>query len=62
MSDLEDLIARFARSLDPIDRVPFREAAEVALADLPEELVGPRTVFRAVESAWAKFFVHLIDT
>jgi hypothetical protein len=44
MSDPEDLIDRLPRSLDPIDREPFRQAAEAALAAMPVELRGERSV------------------
>ena len=48
MSDQEELIDSFSRSLEPVDREPFRRAAEEALAQLP--------VYRAVELAWRGFF------
>ena len=56
MSDQEELIDRFSRSLDPVDREPFRRVAEEALAQLPPATVGPGTVYRAVELAWRGFF------
>jgi hypothetical protein len=44
MSDQGDLINRLPRSLDPVDREPFRQAAEAALAASPVELRGERSV------------------
>ena len=56
MSDPKDLIDRLSRSLEPADRERFRQAAEAALVDLPPAMVGPGTVYRAIELAWRAFF------
>ena len=41
-ADPEDLIDHLPTSLDPVDRDPFRRAADAALADLPPAMYGPR--------------------
>ena len=56
MSDPEDLIARMSRSLEPADREPFQRAAMDAIARMPAALIGPGTVYRAVELTWRGFF------
>jgi hypothetical protein len=40
----------------PQGREPFRRAAEAALADPPPAMVGPGTLYRAVELSWRAFF------
>jgi hypothetical protein len=56
MSDPEDLIARMSRSLEPADREPFQRAAMDVIARMPAALIGPGTVYRAVELTWRGFF------
>jgi hypothetical protein len=50
-ADHEGLIARLSTLREAPDREPFRRAVEEGLADLPPVMIGPRTVYRAVEEA-----------
>jgi hypothetical protein len=44
----EDLINRLERALELADREPFRQAAEAALAEMPQECRGPGADYRRV--------------
>jgi hypothetical protein len=52
----EDLIDRLERALELADRVPFRHAAEAALAAMPLECRGPGADYRRVAPIWRDQF------
>jgi hypothetical protein len=55
--ETEDVIARLSGALEPVDRAPFRQAAEAALAARPPEPRGPGADYRRVAACWCGF-VH----
>jgi hypothetical protein len=52
----EDLIDRLERALELADRELFRQAAEVALAAMPPETLGPGSPYRCVTTIWRRHF------